>query len=251
MAHWVSAAAAMVGCAVTVLLVAVVVIAVSAAIHGAVGFGVNLLAVPVLLVLDSSFVPGPALVAGLLLSLLMAGREFGSVDPRFGWAVVGLLPGTALALGLLAVVPQDALGVPLGLLVLAAVGLSAMRWQPSPTRPALLVAGTASGFLATAASIGGPPMALLYANSAGAKLRSTLSMFFVAAGVLSLVALAAVGRFGAAELQVSAAFLPGVLAGFALSGPLRRLVDRGHSRPAVLGLSGVAAVGAVIEGLLR
>lgn len=234
-----------------VLVMALLVIAVSAAIHAAVGFGINLLAVPVLLVLDSAYVPGPALVAGLFLSVLMAGREFGSFDYRLGWAILGLLPGTALALGLLAVVPQDALGVPLGLLVLVAVGLSALRWKPSPTRPALLVAGTASGFLATAASIGGPPMALLYASAEGARLRSTLSVFFVAASILSISSLAAVGRLGPEELKVSAAFLPAVAAGFVLAGPLRRIVDRGHARPAVLVLSAVAAVGAVVESLLR
>ncbi len=108
-----------------VALIAVVVIAVSAAIQGAVGFGLNLLAVPVLLTLDPSFVPGPALVAGLLLSLLVAGRELGALDHRLGWAVLGVMPGTALALVLLAAVPEDALRVPLGLLVLVAVGLSA------------------------------------------------------------------------------------------------------------------------------
>src|SRR3954451_7705313 len=155
----------------------------------------NLLAVPGLLVLDPSFVPGPALVAGLLLSLLVGGRELRSTDRRLGWALLGLLPGTLLGLGLLALVPADSLGVPLGVLVLVAVGLTAARWEPSPTRPALATAGIASGFLATAASIGGPPMALLYARADGARLRSTLSVFFIAASAVSLAALATVGRF--------------------------------------------------------
>jgi uncharacterized membrane protein YfcA len=232
------------------VLIAVGVIALSSAVQGVVGFGLNLLAVPVLLLLDPSFVPGPALVAGLTLSLLVAGREFGSVDRRLGWSFLGLLPGTALGLVLLAAVPQDALGIPLGLLVLVAVGLSLLRWRPTPTPPALLVAGVASGFLATAASIGGPPMALIYARSEGARLRSTLSVFFVAVALVSIAALAAAGRFGLDDLRVSAAFLPGVVAGFLLSGPLRPLVDRGYARPAILILSAVAAAGAVLEGVL-
>lgn len=233
------------------IAVAVVVIALSSAVQGAVGFGMNLLAVPVLLVLHPSFVPGPALVSGLLLSLLVGGRELGSVDRSLGWAVLGLAPGSVLGVGLLAAVPPDALGVPLGLLVLVAVGLSALRWQPSPTRPALLTAGVASGFLATVASIGGPPMALVYARSEGARVRSTLSAFFVAASLVSIVALAAVGRFGAKDLLVSVVFMPSVVLGFLISGPLRSLVDSGRTRPVVLALSAVAAVGAVIEGLLR
>lgn len=93
-------------------------------------------------------------------------------------------------------------------------------------------------------------MALRYARSDGARLRSTLSVFFIAASLVSIGALATVGRFGAHDLWVSAAFLPGVIVGFLLSGPLRYFVDRGYARPAVLVLSGVAAVGAALQGLL-
>lgn len=187
-----------------VFLLAFVVVTVCAAIHGSVGFGLNLLAVPLLLLVDPALVPGPALAAGLVM----------------------------------------------GVLVLAAVVLSATRWQPVPSRPALLVAGTATGFLSTAAAIGGPPAALLYGRSDGARLRSTLSVVFVAASLVVLGALAAVGRFGGAELRTSLVLLPGVVVGFLLSGPLRRLVDRGNVRPAVLGLSTVAALAAIAEGLV-
>jgi len=129
---------------VAALIAAIVVVALASAVHGAVGFGLSLLAVPVLLVLDPSFVPGPALMAGLLLSVLVDGRELKAADPRVGWAVLGLLPGTAVGAALIAAVPEDALGVPLGLLVLVAVALSALRWRPAPTRAALVAAGMAS-----------------------------------------------------------------------------------------------------------
>src|SRR3954453_5598740 len=153
----------------TVLVVAVVVIAVTSAVHGAVGFGMNLLAVPVLVVLDPTFVPGPAVAAGLVLSVLVAGREREPLDRRLGWAFLGLVPGTLLALWLLALVPAESLAAPMGVLVLVAVVVSAIRVRLSPTRRTLAVAGVASGFLATAGSIagaagstGGPPMALVY-----------------------------------------------------------------------------------------
>jgi uncharacterized membrane protein YfcA len=236
---------------VVVVVVAVLVVAVTSAVHGAVGFGMNLLAVPVLVLLDPTFVPGPAVAAGLVLSILIAGRERTPLNLRLGWACLGLVPGTALALALLAVVPQESLAAPLGALVLVAVALSALRLDLSPTRTALAVAGMASGFLGTAGSIGGPPMALVYARSPGSRLRGNLSAFFVVTAVASLVALAASGHYGARELSLSALFLPGVLVGFLLSGPLRPLVDAGHTRRAVLCLSAVAGLGAVIEGLAR
>jgi uncharacterized protein len=235
----------------TALAVAVVVIALTSAVHGAVGFGMNLLAVPVLVVLDPTFVPGPAVAAGLVLSVLVAGREREPLDRRLGWAFLGLVPGTLLALWLLALVPAESLAAPMGVLVLVAVVVSAIRVRLSPTRRTLAVAGVASGFLATAGSIGGPPMALVYAQSHGSRLRSSLSVFFVVTAVASLVALAAAGHFGAHELRISAVFVPGVLVGFLASGPLRPLVDRGHVRPAVLWLSGLAGAGAIVEGLLH
>lgn len=233
-----------------VVLLALLVVTVCAAVHGAVGFGLNLLAVPLLLLVDAALVPGPALVAGLAIAVLVAGREMAAVDRLASWAVVGLVPGTAAGLALLAVVPDRVLSLVLGLLVLVAVALSGARWQPTPSRPALLVAGTATGFPSTAAAIGGPPMALLYGRAGGARLRSTLSVVFVAASLVALGGLTVAGRFDSGDLTTSRVLLPGVLAGFLLSGPLRRRVDHGCTRPAVLTLSAVAALGAVLEGLL-
>ncbi|HSP37933.1 MAG TPA: TSUP family transporter [Frankiaceae bacterium] len=233
------------------LVLAVVVVGLSAAVQGAIGFGLNLLAVPVLLLVDPSLIPGPMLVAGLTLSLLVVGREVKAMDRRLGWALLGLLPGTVLGLLLLVSVSTNALNVLLGLLVLGAVGVSALSWSPARSRTALVAAGAASGFLGTAAAIGGPPLALLYADTPGPRLRSTLSGFFVAAALVSLGALVLAGRFGLSDLRASLALLPGAVIGFLLSGPLRPLVDRGHARTAVLALSAVAAIAAIAEGLLR
>ena len=209
----------------------------------------NLLAVPVLAVLDPVFVPGPAVAAGLVLSVLIVGREPAPVDRRLGWAVAGLVPGTFLAVLLLAVVPASDLALPTGVLVLVAVALSALRLDLAPDRVPLALAGVASGFLATAASIGGPPLALVYAKAHGPRLRTNLSAFFVVAAVVALVGLIASGHFGLSAWRASAVLVPGVVLGFLASGPLRPVVDRGRTRPAVLSLSAVAGVVAIVQGL--
>jgi uncharacterized protein len=232
------------------VLAALFVVAAASVVHGAVGFGLNLLAVPILLLIDPQLVPGPALVAGLLISVLVAGREFSAMDRRLGFAYLGLVPGGVAGALVIAVVPQDALSVPLGVLVLVAVGLSLVRWQPVPRPSPLVGAGAASGFLASTASVGGPPMALLYAREDAARLRSTLSGFFVVTAVLSLALLAAVGHFGLDDVRTSLTLLPAVVIGFLLSGRLRTYVDRGGTRPFVLGLSALAAVIAIAEGVL-
>ncbi|MCW2847011.1 MAG: sulfite exporter TauE/SafE family protein [Marmoricola sp.] len=234
-----------------VLALATVVVAVSCTIHGAVGFGMNLMAVPVLAALDPALVPGPAVAAGLVLSVLILVREPATLDPQLGWAVLGLLPGTCAAVALLAVVPSSALALPIGILVVLAVVLSATPVHLSPHRISLGVAGVASGFLATAASIGGPPLALLYSRSEGARLRNNLSAFFVITAVTSLAALVLSGHFGSPEWRASALILPGVVIGFVASGPMRRVLDRGRTRPAVLTLSALAGIVAIIEGLLH
>jgi uncharacterized protein len=225
------------------------VVAVSCAVHGAVGFGMNLLAVPVLAILDPVFVPGPAVAAGLLLSVLVLGREPARIDRQLRWAVAGLVPGTFAAVLLLAVVPASDLAAPTGVLVLVAVALSVMKLDIAPDRTTLTLAGIASGFLGTAASIGGPPLALVYAASHGPRLRANLSAFFVVAAVVALAALLVSGHFGPSEWKASALLLPGVVIGFVASGPLRSVVDRGHTRPAVLALSALAGVAAVVHGL--
>jgi uncharacterized membrane protein YfcA len=236
---------------VTILAIAVAVVTVASAVQGAVGFGMNLLAVPVLVMLDPTFVPGPSVAAGLVLSALVLVREGGGVDRQLGWALLGLAPGTALALLFLALVTPESLTVIIGSLVLVTVGISALRVTLSPTRFALALAGLASGFLSTAGSIGGPPIALVYAESRGARLRSNLSAFFVVTAAVSLAALAVAGRLHAREGWLTLVLLPGVLIGLVLSNYLRPAVDNGHVRSAVLWLSASAGVGAVIEGFVR
>jgi uncharacterized membrane protein YfcA len=104
--------------------------------------------------------------------------------------------------------------------------------------------------MGTVSGIGGPPIALAYQHTDGPTLRATLPRFFLVAGLLSLVALVAVGRLGAAELRAAAALIPGTLAGFALSPRLARHVDKRAARPVVLGLSTVAAVGLLIREIV-
>ena len=56
------------------------VMAVSALLQGAVGFGLGLIAIPFLIYLDLRFVPGPLLVAALTLHMLVLQRDRSGVD---------------------------------------------------------------------------------------------------------------------------------------------------------------------------
>jgi hypothetical protein len=122
-----------------------------------------------------------------------------------------------------------------------------VRFEPGPRT--LFGAGVLSGFMGTASSIGGPPMALVYQHGPGDRLRATLGMYFVAGGVMSLSALAVVGRFGPIEAWLGAALVPGIALGFTVSSRLKGLVDRGYTRPAVLTVAVAMGLSVIIRQL--
>ena len=230
------------------LVLAAVVVAVGAALQGGVGFGMNLLAAPLLALLDPDFVPGPAIAAALVLTILVAIREREHVDRRGVWfASLGRVPGTVVGALLIASISSRATVLVLGAAVLVAAALSVTRLRLRPTAGTLVAAGIVSGFGTTVSSIGGPPVAVVYANEAGPVVRGSLSLIFVIGGVMSLTALIAVGEFGAREAAISSALLvPGAL-GFLASRRLATYLDEGRTRRAVL----VAAVLGALAVLAR
>ena len=214
------------------LALAALVVFVGAVLQGAVGFGYALVAAPILLLIDPRLVPGPVIFAALFLTSLSAHRDRHAIDfSGIGWGTAGRLPGTMLGAALLVALPPERLAAPLGALVLFAVAISALGVRVEPSPRAHVAAGLLSGFMGTTSSIGGPPIAMLYQHAPGDQLRGTLGGFFVIGCVMSLVAIAAVGRFGAAELRWGAVLVPGIVLGFLVSSRLTPWIDRGYTRP--------------------
>jgi uncharacterized membrane protein YfcA len=104
--------------------------------------------------------------------------------------------------------------------------------------------------MATAAGLGGPPVALIYQHSPGPQLRSTLAAYFIVGTVVSLGALAWAGRFGEDEIRLSGFLIPGTVLGYFLSHPAAAYLDRGYTRTAVLVLSALAAVTVIVTVVL-
>ena len=233
------------------LVLVTVLVAGAACIQGAAGFGMALLAAPLLTLVDRSFAPAPLVLAVLPLSVLIAQRDWAHLDRRgLAWAIGGRLPGVVLGAVAAAALSQHTLALVLGLGVLAAVGLSMVTARLRPTPGTLVSAGFASGFMGTTTSIGGPPMALVYQRSDGPAFRSTLAIYFAAGAVMSLTALAVAGRVGAHELRLGLLLWPGVILGFLLSRPLTRYLDEGRTRPMVLAISAAAALLLIAEEVL-
>jgi uncharacterized membrane protein YfcA len=227
------------------------VMAVSALLQGAVGFGLGLIAIPFLIHLDLRFVPGPLLVAALTLHMLVLQRDRSGVD-KSGLTMLlsGRVLGTIPAAMLLASLPIDSMKILLAAVVLAGAVMGLLHSGGHPTRPVLFTAGAASGFMATAAGLGGPPVALVYQRETGVRLRGTLAAYFIVGTVLSLTALAWAGRFGAQEMRLSVFLIPGTVLGYFMSRPAAAYLDSGRTRVAVLAVSALAAVSVIVTVLL-
>lgn len=233
-------------------LIAVLVSAgIGAFVQGSVGFGHNLIAAPVFALVDERMVPGPAIAsAGVLVLLTVLRDRRGLHLGEVGTALIGRAPGTVLAAVAVASLPASGLAVTFAVLVLVAVAITASGVSVRPTRPTLIGAGALSGFMGTATSIGGPPMAMLYAAEQGRRLRGTLAGFFLTGIAMSLLALVAAGSFGTEELRLSLLPVPTIVIGFAFSGWGARRLDAGHTRPAVLAVAALSAVSVLGKALV-
>jgi hypothetical protein len=232
------------------LVAASIVIAIGAFVQGAVGFGSLLIAAPLFVLIDPRLVPGPALVPGLLLAVVMAWRDRAGLQwGGVAWAFAGRVPGSVAGAMLVAALPEGGFELLVGTTVLSGVLASLTSWRVRPTPATLAAAGFAAGVMGTATSVGGPPVALVYQHRKGEDLRGTLSGFFIMGSLLSMLTLALVGRFGAAEAWLGLLLVPGTVLGYALSPPLVRWIDRGYTRGAVLSLSAAAGLVLVLRRL--
>jgi len=231
-------------------LLVTLIMAGGALVQGSIGFGMGLFAVPFLVLIDPRLVPAPTLFVSGLLSVLMLVRERRGIQGgNLAWALGGRVVGIGLAMAVLLAVPGERLGLLFGVLILLGTALTASGWHIRLSRPALGLAGLASGFMATTVSIGGPPMALLYQRENGPSLRATLSAFFVAGTVLSLAGLHLVGKFGWPEVLLGLGLFPGIAIGFALSVWVTRRLDGKGLRPVILAVCAVTGLVVLVEAL--
>ncbi|MEV7006267.1 sulfite exporter TauE/SafE family protein [Streptosporangium sp. NPDC051022] len=222
-----------------------------AIVQGSVGFGLGLMAVPMVTMLNPGAMPGAVQVVNATLPLFTLAAEWRLIDWRgVGFAVLGRLPGSFLGGLVVLYVSKRSLGLLVGVMVLAAVGLTV--WAVSVPRNGRTItgAGFVSGITGTATGVGGPPMALVYQNAKGPQIRATLAMFFLLSAVQSMIILAALDRFPAHALTFGALLIPFVVAGFLISRPLRRFLDAGRIRTAILVVAAISALTLIAQSTL-
>lgn len=233
------------------LVVALVVTFLAASIQGVVGMGFALVSVPILALIDPSLAPVPQLLVTMPLTLTMAWRERRHVDVSgIGWIVAGRIPGAIIGVALLAVATQTTLDVTIAVIVLLAVAIVASGYHVRRTPITELGAGTLAGVSGMVASIGGPPLALLYSRDDGPTRRSNLAVVFSLGLIVTLTTRLATGNLSWQDAAVALVLFPAVILGYLASLRFKNRVPQRSARIAILVLSVAGALGLLVRAIL-
>jgi uncharacterized membrane protein YfcA len=107
-----------------------------------------------------------------------------------------------------------------------------------------------TGVSGTAAAVGGPFVAMTLQHEEPARIRATLAGFFTVGSAASLAALGFAGELPPEQLWWGAAFVPFLVVGYVLAGPVVRRLDQGRLRTAMLWFCVVAAVSIMLRAAL-
>ena len=231
---WISAAVLFAGCL----------------IQTAAGFGMAMIAAPVIVLLRPEWVPAVLTFSALTLSLL----NLWNLRPAVQWRemsvpMVTRVPGTVVGAWILTLLTTTSLQLLVAALVLIAVVISLAGKAFAATPARLGVAGFISGITGTTTSIGGPPMALVMQHGEADTVRANLSLYFTYSCVLALASYWLIGHLDAPLALVSLSFTPSVVLGFWLGRPARRWVAA-RFRSVLLVLCTGAALVALAGALL-
>lgn len=221
-----------------------------AVVQSLIGFGMAIVAAPLLYLIEPALVPVPLLLHGMTISMLNLWRHRSSTNVKsMGLALVWRIPGSLVGLWLLVAFSGDVVRVVIALAVLMGVATTLTKASVPITRWSLSVAGFLSGIFSTAAAIGGPPIALLLRNQQAAALRANLSAFFTLSGLTSLGILALAGQIQLEHLTSAATLLPAVFVGFAMAKQFSDKVEKRHIQRATQLLCTASALALIYQTL--
>jgi uncharacterized protein len=230
------------------IAIAVAIMAIGSALQASVGIGLALVVVPILALVDQGFIPGPMLLAGVVLALMTAYRERTAIDvPALCSSLIGLAIGTIMGAFLLKLISGPHLDKTFGGLVLLAVLLSASSYKFNATRRSLMFAGGAAGVMGAMIGIHGPPISLVFQNTEPRVARAMLGAFFSVAYLGAVAALAGLGLFGVPQLIRAAILLPGVVIGLVAAPHLSPHIDGRRLRLIILAIAAASGLALLVR----
>ena len=220
-------------------------------VQSSVGFGMALVAAPFVVVFAPDLMPGALLVTSFSLPVVQLVHAPTDIAWRpLGIALAGRALLTPVGVAVVALMSVQAISVLVGVLVLLSVAASVWAIELRASDRNAAVAGALAGVSGTAASIGGPFLALVLQHERPTRLRATLAAFFLAGTALAVVGLVIAGQFTGAQLRAGLSWVPFIALGYAAAGPLRERLDRGRLRLAVLWFCTVAGASVIARTLI-
>jgi len=232
-------------------LIVAAIIVFGSIVQGTIGFGLGMLAAPFVAIAIPDAIPVVLVLVAWPIGGVTALREHHALD-RFAlrWMLVGAVPGTVVGILIIHAAAPSTLGVIVGCTTLFGV-IATMVSPPIPVnRGTATSAGLIGNITGTAASVGGPPVALLFQHHRGPIVRSTLGAYFAISASLSVLGYGITGEITLDRFLLALALLPAMLLGAWLSKHFHVFVDAGWLRPSVLVLSSIAGTIAIVRGLL-
>lgn len=224
---------------------------VGALIQGSIGYGLNLVVVPVAAVVQPAALPAAMIIMALPMTAGSAFLEHDHIDRScVMWMTMGRLPGVLLGAWVVTAVTSEVLSIVIGGCVVCAAVMSLLSPSVRVTRLSSVVTGLLGGAMGTASSIGGPPVAILLQNKPGPVLRSTAGATFLIGVSMSLCALILAGHVEAWHWALGVALVPAIMFGLYASRFLHAWLDSGWIRPCVLGFAGLSGLGVLLRGFL-
>jgi uncharacterized membrane protein YfcA len=231
------------------LVVLSVAVAFAAFVQGSIGVGFALIVAPLFGLLEPALLPVGVLALMLPLNLYVAWRERPAIDRRgAGWITVGRVVGTAGGVWVLATLSASALGIFVGVSILAAVLATLAMPAFAPSRHALVGAGVVTGITETATGVGGPPLALVYQHQPVPVMRATIAVCFLVGEIVSLAVLFASGRVGTPQFAGAALLLPALVVGGLASRYMHLRVNARFMRGFVLLFATTSALVLLFKG---
>lgn len=213
-----------------------------------IGFGLGMIAAPVLTIIEPSLVPAVNLMLAVGITAAVLVQDGAHLDLHgTGWALAGRVPGTLAGAGLVAFLPTKTLAYLVVAMVLFGVTATVSGFRPRPTRKAVVVAGAVSGLMGTATSIGGPPMSMVWQQFAGPRLRSTMGAFFLVGSALSLAALTVSGSVDLHNLRYALFLAPAAALGVLLARPIGKHLDVRRTRLTAMTLALAGAMVLLVQ----
>lgn len=233
------------------LLLLGVVVAMGSVVQSTIGFGIAVVAAPVVVLVRPDLMPASLLVCifAMPVAQLLTGPR--DIDWRpLGWALGARVLATPVGVLLVAATTPDVIALTVGILILVTVlaSVTAIDIRSTPRNAA--VAGSLTGVSATAASIGGPFLALVLQHERPQRLRSTLAVFFLVGSVMAISALTLAGQVDREDVRAGLVWIPFVLLGHLLAGPLRSRISAEVVRRVVLAFCVIASISVITRTVL-